>query len=170
MPTVIATVGASDANSYVTVAEANHFFSEQFGYSQWGVASAADREGCVITASRSLDAYMAWSGRPTYDDQSMGWPRVDARDRYGRVVPDDEIPAIIKQATFETAFLVLTQGGLKFSGSKYDKVKVAVVDVTFSKNQDSQGIPKFLESMLLGLGTPILSRDGEVSQVRLERA
>ncbi|MCZ2112270.1 MAG: hypothetical protein LC131_00250 [Anaerolineae bacterium] len=169
MPTVIATVGASDANSYVTVAEADAYFAEQFGYSAWDLVVQADREACVITASRSLDSYMVWAGQRATDVQSMEWPRSGSYDRYGNPIDDDVIPNVLKQAVFETAFIILTKGGLEFGGRRYDKVKVAVVDVTFSRSQDSSGIPKYIEELLSGLGLPLLQRDGEMSVVRLER-
>lgn len=169
MPTVIATVGAPDANSYVTVAEADAYFGEMFGYAQWAAASLGDREACVISASRSLDNFMEWSGRRATEVQSMDWPRVGGTDRYGDIIPSDILPEALIRATFETAFVILTKGGLEFGGGRYDKVKVAVVDVTFSKSQSFRGIPEYIEKLLIGLGETTLQRDGDVETVRLER-
>lgn len=163
MPTVIATPGAPDANSYVTVDEANAYFGDAFGRGLWAAATTADREALVITASRYLDQYVNWYGVPTDPDQSMGWPRS------GTSYPNDQIPSKLKYATFELAYYILEGGGLAFAQQTVDSVKVGPISVDFSKNSTDAGIPSFIESLISDLGTPIIVGGNTVRMAKLER-
>ena len=169
MPVVIATVGAPNANSYVTVAEATAYYDELLGKTAWASASVPNREAAVITASRSLDQYMKWIGYPTTETQSMGFPRVGAFDRDNVAIDDDVIPVILKQATFELAYYALTKSGLSFVNQTLDRVKVAVIDVKFTERSVDTGIPAFIEQMIEHLGSPLVPNKGDIRSVRLTR-
>ncbi len=163
MPTVIATPGATDANSYTTVAEADAYFGDSFGRGLWTTASASDKEALVITASRTLDQYILWIGQKATVDQAMEWPRK------GTPYASDVIPSKVKYATFELAYFTLENGGLSFAQQTVDSVKVGPVSVDFSKNSTDAGIPSFIESLIGDLGSPIIVGGSTVRMAKLER-
>lgn len=94
-----ATVGSPDANSYVTVAEANTYFADRVHSSAW--EDFEYKASALVTASQMLDWYMKWKGYKTTAEQSMGWPRVNVIRRDGSEVASDIIPQELKVATYE---------------------------------------------------------------------
>ena len=170
MPTVIATPGASDANSYVTVAEADAYFADSYGRGKWATSAQADREALVISASRSLDQYINWSGQRATSTQSMEWPRKGTFDRAGNLIPDTIIPSQVKYATYELAYYMLDTGGaLSFSDQTVDMVKLGSIEVEFTPHSTDVGIPSFIEEMLANLGTGVVAGANTVGMSRLVR-
>lgn len=170
MPTVIATVGAGDANSYVTVAEASSYFSDSFGRSMWASATQENQEAAVITASRTLDQYITWIGLRSTSEQSMEWPRSGTFDKTGRPYADDIVPGPVRFASFELAYYILENGGLSFASQTIDRVKVGPVDVEFSQNSVDEGIPSFVENLIAHIGTSDVVGPRSARSVNLVRA
>jgi hypothetical protein len=116
MPTVIETPGDPDANSYVTVAEANTYMGTRLladaykagAVDKWTAASDPVKEAAVIQATTLMDASLVWTGQATYDDQALAWPRMGMSNRNGYPIPSDEIPSALKNATAEFARSLLT--------------------------------------------------------------
>jgi hypothetical protein len=105
--TIIATVGASNANSYVTESEANLYFENRLhGYDTWDEFD--DKDKALITASQLLDWYVSWKGTKTDESQSMQWPREDVIRQSGVEIDDDVIPPEVKKAVYELAYVSLS--------------------------------------------------------------
>lgn len=105
--TVIATPGASNANSYITVAEGTAYADLRLGTTNWGTASADDRGRAVIAATLALDA-LEWIGSKASSTQALLWPREDAK--CGEKDYDSStIPPELKQATFDLADTLLAK-------------------------------------------------------------
>jgi hypothetical protein len=104
MPTVIATPGAPDANSYLTVADAGTYFAARRGGGAWG-DDAEEQAVALISATRLVDE-QDFPGTPTDADQALRWPRRGVRFD-GRTLASDEIPGIIERATAETALWLM---------------------------------------------------------------
>lgn len=99
---IIATVGASDANSYVTITEANAYFANRAHASeQWEEIENQDQ--MLITASSTIDWYVTWKGTRVTGTQSMDWPRAGVYDKVGVLYPEDVIPLDVKTAAYEMA-------------------------------------------------------------------
>ncbi len=96
-----ATVGAADANSYVTLAEATAYFSDRVHSEGWD--SLVNQESALVTASRQLDWYARWKGSKVSNTQAMGWPRVGVTLADGSAYTSVSIPAEVKVAVFELA-------------------------------------------------------------------
>lgn len=79
MPTLINTLGAADANSFVaTVAEATALLDhELIARSAWDAADDEERSKALITAARQLNLIIDWRGTPRTTTQAMAWPRYD---------------------------------------------------------------------------------------------
>ena len=96
-----ATLGASDANSYVTLDEANAYFADRMHASSW--VAATDKDQLLVTSSQMLDWYINWKGDKYTVAQSMQWPREGAIRPDGTVIDEDVLPPEIKIAVYELA-------------------------------------------------------------------
>jgi hypothetical protein len=78
MPTLIATLGAANANSYVaSVADATAILdSELYARTAWDNADEDTRTRALITAARMLDQALLWKGIRATSTQALEWPRV----------------------------------------------------------------------------------------------
>jgi hypothetical protein len=122
MPTIIATPGAANANSYETHAEANAYFADRIPVTPPWVASG--QEAFLITATRMLEAYARprkvlvpeqggvaayyrvmpqWTGAPATATQRLAWPRVGMFDGNGNAIDPAVIPQELKDAESELA-------------------------------------------------------------------
>lgn len=163
MVIVIAEVGSPTANSYVTVAEADAYFGDAFGRTLWTPLDADTKASLVITASRTLDQYIAWYGEKTSPDQAMEWPRTCTK------IPSDVIPTSVKYAVYELAYYMFENNGLSFSNQTVDSVKVGPIAVDFTAMSTDAGIPSFIENLLSGLGSPIIVGGNQVRMATLVR-
>lgn len=99
---LVATVGAANANSYVTVREGDIYFAERANSSKYD--SVDDKEAGFISASRLLDWLLKFHGYKASTTQSMEFPREDLTLPDGTLVPNNIIPMPIKYATFELMY------------------------------------------------------------------
>ena len=107
MPTIIATPGAANANSYATLVEADTYHTTRGHNSQWISASDETKETNLIWATRTLDANMEWYGQATNSTQALNWPRYGTADQNGYSIDQDVIPQALKDAQAELAFLLI---------------------------------------------------------------
>ncbi len=120
MPTVIATVGAADANSFVTRAEADTYLDAQLNTSAaW--TGTDDKDRALIQATGILSALTDWIGTKLTTTQALAWPRdaavnpdeaqpVETKIRTPVYFATDVIPWRVKHATIELA-LALRRAG-----------------------------------------------------------
>ena len=144
VPTLVATPGAVNENSYCTVAEADAYHSARLFSSDWTLAVTDNKTVSLIMATRLLDSMYEWASWPTAPaTQSLQWPRVGllARSKL-KFIESNVIPDELKNATAEFARQLLvadrtldsdveTQGiqsisagpvSLSFKSSVYPKV------------------------------------------------
>lgn len=95
-----ATVGGTVSNSYVTLDEANAYFSSRNFSSAW--EDVEDPNSFLITATNQIDWFMQFNGKRTTTTQALSWPRTDVYDsRLDEYVASDIIPNKVKYATLE---------------------------------------------------------------------
>ncbi len=99
-----ATLGASDANSYVTLAEAEIYFADRMHASAWEALTDEVKSSLLISSSQMLDWYIKWKGTKVIVAQSMQWPRTGAIRPDGTEIDDGVLPPEVKTATYEQAF------------------------------------------------------------------
>jgi hypothetical protein len=99
--TIIATAGAADANSYITLEEAQAYADGDIDAVEWYAASVDQRTRALITATRNLDL-VGFVGTRSTTTQALAWPRTGFTTTE-KTYADDEIPAEIKLATWELA-------------------------------------------------------------------
>lgn len=167
MPTLVATVGASNANSYATVADCTTYLDERLNASAWTTAVAAaagDPERALIAATRRIDQERfegvpvnPLTGTSTGTTQALKWPRYSATDDAGWTWEATVIPLPVKHATYELALYLLNQGttdpaqptGLE----GFENVKVGSLDVTprigFAPDELPENVRRILAPVLV---------------------
>ena len=164
-----ATLGGASANSYVTVAEADAYFATSFGRTAWGGASAANKEIVLIESTRLLDLLVSWKGYVKSDTQALRWPRTYVPNIDGRYISDSIVPKDVKNAVFELAYSLLSNGGFQASENELSKVKVGPVSIDFSDTVKSNGLPKMVRDMIARWGEYIVTSSNSVHTVGLLR-
>ena len=164
-----ATLGGASANSYVTVAEADAYFATSFGRTAWGSASAANKEIVLIESTRLLDLLVSWKGYVKSDTQALRWPRTHVPNIDGRYISDSIVPKDVKNAVFELAYSLLSNGGFQASENELAKVKVGPVSIDFSDTVKSNGLPKMVRDMIARWGEYAVTSSNSVHTVGLLR-
>lgn len=120
--TLIATPGAANANSFLTLAEAISYFEGRLEVPEW--EDADSQEALLVMATRVLVALFSpsrklirmsppsesyylirptWTGLPADAVQSLPWPRIGMYDRNGNPIAPTVVPDPLKHATAELA-------------------------------------------------------------------
>lgn len=122
MPTIIATPGAANANSFETLVEAQAYFDGRLPLAGWD--NAADQNVLLIMGTRVLSAFARpfrtlvrpsngqsayyvtrrqWTGSPASSTQKLPWPRTGMYDSNGNAIGSTVIPDDLKDALSELA-------------------------------------------------------------------
>lgn len=171
-----ATAGAADANSYITLAEAQDFADTDIDSAEWDSATEDQRIRVLITATRTLDL-VGFVGSRATTTQALAWPRTDF-DTTEKTYAEGEIPAEIKLAQWEIAKALLadvvlygsTAGdtplipGIPNTGLK--RVKLDVMEVEWKPDAQSRVTPlKALPQLQEILNELILNTPGQTIAV-----
>lgn len=105
MPTLVATAGASNANSYLSVAGADTIADTMLGTLAWNTASSDNKIRALITATNGLET-LGWIGTRATKTQALSWPRTDASCG-DKTISNTTIPREIELATFDLANALL---------------------------------------------------------------
>lgn len=100
MPTIDATVAGSASNSYITLADADAYFANLLGGSDWAAFTSDQRQRALISATLVIER-LQLRGKQ-YDrttPQALHFPRIG----------EYEIPAAIQRAQCEQALWMLQQ-------------------------------------------------------------
>ena len=167
-----ATAGGANANSYITLAEADAYVEAMVlstDAGQWGTGNTDSRNRALTAAAQRLDRERFLGARAT-DTQALQWPRTGVRkpdtyvNTYATGFPfrisedyftDTEIPDQIKRAQIELAvYLHNNTDGISLSGlNDYKNVKIGNLDVTPDKSGSvgADHVPPMFERYLTGL-------------------
>lgn len=159
MPTLVATAGASNANAYETVANADTYFDERLNASEWTAETDTDvKERALIMATRRLDQEW-YEGEKAATSQALEWPREDATDKDGEEYATTTIPTFLKHATCELALRLLnddTTDTLADTGmEEFQRVKVGEIEVERFQGFEAGQLPDNVRRLIAHvLATP----------------
>ena len=157
------TVGGPNANSYVSVADADAYIALRLNSSEWTAADTATKQAALVTATSMLDEMFAWRGEPATTTQALHWPATDATDCAGGEINDATIPAAVKNATCEQALYLLKFDATQTPTAIMQGLKSASVG-SISSEFDSAMIPAKAQSRVTSIlrcyGTPQENVDG----------
>ena len=171
--TIDATVGGANANSYLTLADAQAIvdgFVQDADVTAWATATTDQKNRALFTATQRLDRERYLGARAT-DTQALQWPRTGVRkpDTYINTYTvgfpfrittdyftDTEIPTQVKYAQVVLAvYLHNNPDGIGLSGLEdYKNVKIGSIDVTPNLGYGAVGadkVPPIMERYLTGL-------------------
>ena len=170
--TIDATAGGANANSYITLTEANTFVEAMISstdVSKWTTGTDDTRNRALAAAAQRLDRERFLGARAT-DTQSMQWPRTGVRkpdtyvNTYATGFPfrisedyftDTEIPDQIKRAQIELAvYLHNNTDGISLGGLEdFKSVQVGSINVTPDKSGaiGADRVPPMFERYLTSL-------------------
>jgi len=158
---LIATVGAADANSYVTLAEANDYFLNHPYASTW--SSADNREEALIYATILLDTMVTWFGITQTTTQALQWPRSNIEG-----VNEDTIPIPVKYATHELALHLVSNSQL-FDEETLRELEVGPINLKFNVDDIIQVLPRLVLAFISVYGQARTGNAGAVQNVKLIR-
>lgn len=101
--------GLSNADSYISLAAANTYWTAHGAPSSWTGAPDAAKEGALRYATRKIDGEYGsrFLGRIAVLTQALAWPRSGVIDADGRSVASNVVPVSVQEATCELARLHL---------------------------------------------------------------
>jgi hypothetical protein len=146
---IVATVGASNANSFVTEAEMDAYVEGRLNSAAWTSDAAA--LPALVEATRDL-SNLSWKGWRVTETQALSWPREHVRDPdaiYDEDVgelgfpeyPVTEIPQRIKDATCELALAYLKAGATDLASVDADTNLTSKTVGPLSKSWGPAGKP-----------------------------
>ena len=170
--TIDATAGGADANSYITLTEADTFVEAMISssdVSKWTTGNDDSRNRALTAAAQRLDRERFLGARAT-DTQALQWPRTGVRkpdtyvNTYATGFPfrisddyftDTEIPDQVKRAQIEMAvYLKNNVDGISLGGLEdFKNVKIGNLDVTPATAGaiGADRVPPMFERYLTGL-------------------
>ena len=170
--TIDATAGGANANSYMTLAQADAYVEamiESTDVGKWTTGTDDTRNRALAAAAERLDRERFLGARAT-DTQARQWPRTGVRkpdtyvNTYATGFPvrrsadyftDTEIPDQVKRAQIELAvYLKNNTDGISLSGlNDFKNVKIGSLDVTPDKTGavGADHVPPMFERYLTGL-------------------
>ena len=170
--TIVATAGAANANSYLTLSDTQDLIDglmEDDDVVAWGTATTDQKNRALYSATQRIDRERFLGARAT-DTQALQWPRTGVRkpdtyiNTYATGFPfrittdyftDTEIPDQIKKALAVLAvYLNNNKDGLGLSGLEdYQNIKVGSLDAT-PNNYGAVGadrVPPMFERYFTGI-------------------
>jgi len=146
-----ATVGGSASNSYLTLSQANDYFANRLYSTDWTGATDPNKEAALIMATQLLDANTDFTGAIASDTQALSWPRSGMVTRNGVAIPEDELPADLKNATAELALSLLKTDRTAESDVEAQgitKIKAGPVELNFSGDGAATIIPSNVRALM----------------------
>lgn len=171
--TIIATAGASDANSYETLVEYAAYMDGRLNAGAFHT-DAESQKRSLVEATREIDT-LVWVGRRATTTQALAWPRERAESPDAPVgvlyYDNDVVPERVKVATSELALEFLRAGTTDLAslpkGGDVVRRKVDVFETEWAHpSARARGIARF-PRVMQAIG-PLLAF-GALGQVRLVR-
>lgn len=146
--------GIVGANSYVSVSEADDYYTIDPNFTAtWTALTNTQKEYLLAWSTRILDQKCTWYGTRVSATQALRWPRRGTYDGDGFAIDSDEIPDQLKEATFEFAKWLHTNDPTV--GQDVDalrKLVVDVIEIEFQEGTTQSSFPSIINAILSGIG------------------
>lgn len=149
---------AKGVNSYVTVAEADDYFSDRLDVAAWVSADAAQKSQALVTASGVLDA-MTWIGTAISIDQPLSFPRngsyFDPRLGQHTTIDGTTVPSRVVQATRELAHHLLNNDGILDDNGLVSDMQIGSINLSKIRapNLIPANVKRLIKPLLLNSGS-----------------
>lgn len=165
------TIGGATSNSYVSVTEADDYFSGHFsGFDKWDALDTTEKQRILVQSTNRLDEEK-FGGQKRTTTQALQWPRTFILDRDalvsdtntaegigGRTYRDDTIlPRELKQATCEQAlqYIKLRDGDFTYEDDDVEvigQVEIGPLKYTMRPNLKSNRLCTNAKRLLKAIG------------------
>lgn len=123
--------GVAGADSYISVADADTYFTEHGSPSTWTSASTAEKESALRYAAVWVDDH-AWLSTLVSATQALAWPRNGFTDHKGRTWLSTQVPGDVVDAQCEAALAHLAGDGLNAApAAALQEIKADVLGLKF---------------------------------------
>jgi hypothetical protein len=153
--TIVATAGAADANSYVTLEDAKVYVATMLHAEPWHSVQDADRIVALIRATRLLDQTYDWYGvRTVSGTQSLAFPRQGVRRQdvteFDEEIffEEDEIPVWLEEAATELAVHLLGGNREGDQSAQLSSVNFGGLSANFAGTSKAALIPDAVERLV----------------------
>ena len=164
------TISGTTANSYISVTQADDFFTAHLDQEYWTNLSTSKKQAALVQATNRIDQEQ-FGGRRTIDAQRLQWPRtfIISRDKtpkseevaefiggaYYR--PSNEIYKELIEATCEMALYLIKMNQGEFTVDEFDlqtlsKYKVGPLDVSIKDGYRVDVLPFKVANLLHSIG------------------
>lgn len=165
-PALIATAGATDANTYCTLVEATAYFDTQLYRSNWQGSVTDEQNRALLTATRLLNENFEWNGYKRTEEQSLPWPQYGQVDPYGFDVDYTTIPQFLKDATAELAgHLIGSDRTAEDDTRGFKELQAGTLKLVVDKGDRKKVIPDSVLNMLRSYGTILNTASDKLSRV-----
>lgn len=113
----------ADANSLVSVVDADQINLDLENDSDWIAAIQAEKERALRLATRYLNLCFVWDGYKADVDQTCQWPRYSMYDEDANAIDYDIVPEAVKEACTYLAIQVIAGDTLIEDQENESKVK-----------------------------------------------
>jgi len=140
-----ATIGGTDTNSYLSLADANTLIHQRPFHSAWDdITDDDEKNAALVWATRILSSY-SWKGSIASQTQKQSWPRSGIYDKDGRSQSSSTYPEWLEIVCSELAFYVATEDRLADTGTEgFSEIKIGSIALKIDKHDRTEIIPDFL--------------------------
>ena len=158
--------GKSTANTYISEANADTYFSTRDNPTAWTGLTSAKKEAALIYATVTLDGMWDFVGTVTTATQSLAWPRDGVWDEEGRPVLANVVPSRVKDSECELA-LLHTSDPLNASYARsgaIEEEKVGPIVTRFFDRASMEAALPIIRRIILGLGASRFGLRGSIER------
>lgn len=151
---LVNTAGATNANTYASLAEAETVMESVFHKDAWSSAATDNKNIVLVEATRLLDEHYDWEGIKYTADQSLRWPRYSVLDPDGEDVDYESIPDFLKTATALLALSILSEDvTTELDTDGFTKLKVGSIELEANVNYRKNTVPDNVHQIVKFYGT-----------------
>ena len=165
-PLLVSTAGASDANTYATMEEAEAYFDTQLYRDNWEESYDDQKKRALLMATRLLDEHVDWNGVKATDEQALRWPQDNQYDVDGYWVDNATIPLFLKNATAELAGHLIGSNRTAESDTKgFKEMQAGELKLVINPGDRYEVIPESVIAIIGFYGTLLNASEVKVLRV-----
>lgn len=137
-------------DTYVTVAEADTYFTNAIHAASWIAASTGLKEQGLATATRMLERQQ-WVGTRTSPSQTLDWPRTGVTDPEGNPVSSVVVPQFIKDAECELALALIQDPSIQTTSdtsSNTKRLKAGSAEIEYFRPTSGARFPTIIMELI----------------------
>jgi len=148
---LIETAGATNANTYASLIEAEAYFETRLHKTAWTSSIAGTKNIALAWATSLLDELVAWVGHQSTETQALRWPRELVWDIEGYKLSPTTIPTFLKNATAEYALHLIGSDltlGTNTDLMGFEFMKVGPIEIKVDKYTKKPILPQSVQTII----------------------